>query len=230
MLLKKLAFLLICLGWLGACATHEPLSSVDLKQALLHASGLDQWDRVQKITFTFHVRKPGQQIRRTWTWWPHRDEVQLTYGGLAQPLRYFRSEIADASHTVQMADRWFVNDRFWLLTPLYLSEAQGVTLEDQGISSLPIGTGQARQISAQFSEQGGYTPGDRYELFLSEDHLIRQWTYYRGGEAKPTLTCTFATYTSIDGLRLAMDHKDAVGQFQVWFTSVGVKMSKSLDR
>ncbi|MBL4701722.1 MAG: hypothetical protein JKX85_10750 [Phycisphaeraceae bacterium] len=202
-------------------------------QQMVAASGLDQFDQITEIQFTFNVRKRDRTIQRKWTWHPKQDKVTLTYTGLDDQelsLSYIRGDIAsntNTKHDLNRADRWFINDSFWLMLPLHLSwqNQQDLTVTDHGMANYPLPKGSGRHITVAFknaqSGGGGYSPGDIYELFLDDQNLIAQWIFRKGGSDKPTLINTFEKYARIGPCRLALNHKNPQG-FKLWFTGIKV--------
>ena len=202
-------------------------------QKIIAASGMDDISHVIEIRFTFNVQRKNGNVARKWTWRPREDKVTLSYPGPTGEmvsLSYIRSEIAgkaDVATNIRMADRWFINDSFWLMMPLHLSwqEAAKLGVQDHGMTDLPIGSGQAKQVTITFpssdSGGGGYTPGDVYDLHLDDEYLIKQWSFRKGGRDKPNLTNTFEAYATIGDLKLAMNHTNPNG-FRLWFNDVTV--------
>jgi hypothetical protein len=209
----------------------------DVIQQMLSASGMDQFDKLIEIQFTFNVRKADSTISRKWTWNPRQDKVTLTHAGPVGEevtLSYIRGDLtsnADTKHNLQLADRWFINDSFWLMTPLHLSwqDRSKLTVTDHGMAAYPLGEGQGRHVTIAFPKSdsggGGYTPGDIYELFLAPSNLITEWIYRKGGQDKPSLTNTFENYTKVGLYQLALNHENPNG-FKLWFSDVKVVTSK----
>ena len=126
-------------------------------------------------------------------------------------------------------DPAFINDQYWLLFPLHLSWDHDAKVEDTGAHKLPLGKGSAGRLLVTYPSQGGYTPGDAYELFVGADNHIQEWIYRRGGSAKPTLVATWTDYKKAGPLLVAMDHR---GTYQgkparIFFTNVSVKLAGS---
>jgi hypothetical protein len=71
-------------------------------------------------------------------------------------------------------------------------------------------------------DAGGYTPGDAYDIYYDEDYIIREWTFRKGNSPEPTLSTTFENYKDFNGIKIAIDHKMAKGNWNLNFTDVSV--------
>lgn len=200
---------------------------------LVKAHGFDQWDKVEAIRFTFNVEMGDRTTRRAWHWRPKQNLVRMTVakGGEAdgeRTVEYDRDELENAEKRVVDADRNFINDSFWLLLPLHLSWAEQadtqVEVRDTGGHALPLGGGEARRIVVQYPEQGGYTPGDRYELYVNDDGRMMQWTFHRGGAESPTLATRWAGPARLGPLRLHLTRRNGAADFTMTFTNVAVRL------
>ena len=71
------------------------------------------------------------------------------------------------------------------------------TVVQTGTARLPIGDGQGRRIVVTYPAEGGYTPGDVYELFVGSDFRLMQWIYHKGGADTPTRMSTWEDHRRI---------------------------------
>lgn len=222
----------------GCKSTPVAVSHQDpVLSRIIKASGLDRIDKLTEIQFTFNVRRKDGTVSRHWSWRPHEDKVTLTHAGSTGEdvtLTYIRKDVAAQADTkthVLMADRWFVNDSFWLMMPLHLSwqDPGKLIIDDHGMANYPLGGGDGRHVTITFpkADQGGsgYSPGDRYDLYLDDQYLIKQWSFHKGGQDKPTLTNTFESYTQLGPFHLALNHENPNG-FKLWFSDVKVVTEK----
>ena len=136
-------------------------------------------------------------------------------------------------------DAHFVNDSFWLLLPLHLKWAgRDVTITDHGLKArqrpgtrmndagqtIDAGIDLERHVTVAYaSSGGGYTPGDRYELYLDMNDRIVRWDFHRGGATEPTLTTTWTGYQRFGPLLVPPERRGA-GDFRLFFTDVEVTM------
>lgn len=205
-----------------------PQRIVSPRDRLAGAYGLNDFNQVEELRYTFNVQLPDRVISRSWSWAPKQDRV--TFNGTAEQggtVVYERSVLGgQPSEQIKKVDPWFVNDNYWLIFPMRLSWDQSATVsEDAAPAPLPIGTGQARRILVRYPANEGYTPGDVYELFIGPSDRIEQWIYRKGGDPKPTRIATWEDYRRVGPLTLALDHRGPDGVFRVWFTDVAVRVA-----
>ncbi len=101
------------------------------------------------------------------------------------------------------AHQAFINDSYWLLFSLHLAW-DGATTSDLGEVDVPQlpDLGKRPAVSVSYPSAGGYTPGDRYVLYLGADHLPVAWAFHKGGAAEPTLVTRWLDYQTVGGLHL----------------------------
>ncbi len=229
--MKKISFVitvvftLICL----AGCTAFPNSSQDIRYRIADAYGLKDFNQVTAIRYTFNARIGEKEIHRSWIWWPRSDRVRYIPEN-GKPMEYRRSAIRSTSpDEVKKTDQWFVNDQYWLLFPFHLVWDDMATVVQTGTARLPIGDGQGRRIVVTYPAEGGYTPGDVYELFVGSDFRLMQWIYRKGGADTPTRMSTWEDHRRIGPITLCLNHQGADESFAVWFTEVAVQ-SVASDR
>jgi hypothetical protein len=95
---------------------------------------------------------------------------------------------------------------------------------------LPLGKGSARRVLVKYPQEGGYTPGDTWELYVGADDRIREFIYHRGGPKKPSLVVTtWANYKKAGPLLVSLDHRGTADgkPARIFFSDVSVKLSGS---
>jgi hypothetical protein len=223
-----LSLLLILTNW--GCAGWQQSESP--RDQLAGAYGVDNFDQIEELRYTFNVKLPDRVVSRTWSWEPKKDRVTfMGTAGQGGTVAYERSILAGtANEQVKKIDPQFVNDNYWLLFPLRLYWDRSATvMVDEVPMNLPMGTGQAKRMTVKYPANEGYTPGDVYELFIDGDGRIAQWIYRKGGDPKPTRITTWEDYRKVGPLTLSLDHKGPDGVFRVWFTDVAVRLSGNPD-
>jgi hypothetical protein len=60
------------------------------------------------------------------------------------------------------------------------------TVQDAGMQKLPLGNGSAEKIVVKYPSDGGYSPGDTWDLYIGADSRIQEMVYHRGGPKKPS--------------------------------------------
>jgi hypothetical protein len=221
----------LMVGLVIACSTDQPVQTRDVRHQIAGAYGSDSFNRIEVIEYTFNVQKGDKHIQRSWVWWPRVEQVEFKGGTGQESMIYNRLELGqNPPQNVRQVDAWFINDNYWLLFPIHLAWDQQATVEDTGHKDLPMGQGSAKCVVVSYPKTGGYTAGDIYELFVSEDHLLTQWVYRRGGSATPTRITTWEDNRTLGPLRVSLNHRGDDGKFRVWFTNVAVKLSGSVEK
>ena len=179
-----------------------PASATD---SIAAAHGFGNWDDVERLDFAFAVDvSDTNRVTREWTWFPREDSVVL--GGAAGGAAYRRGGGLDS--TALAADAHFINDTYWLLMPFYLVWSEegyerAVTYRD----TMPISGAIGTKVTVQYRAEGGYTPGDAYDLFVDDDYRLREWVFRKGGQPKPSMVMDWSGYETHGGLVLPTDHR-----------------------
>ena len=198
--------------------------SADMRQRVAEAYGIKSFGQIEQIRYTFNVQKGSKRVSRYWVWQPKTDQVMFKSAPNAEPIVYNRKDIPVAKQdNLKKIDGWFINDNYWLLFPIRAAWDTQATVEDIGPTRLPIGSGEARCVVVSYPSEGGYTPGDAYDLFLDNNDRIIQWVYRRGGSKEPTRITTWEDHRQVGPLLLALNHYGSDKNFHVWFTDVAVK-------
>jgi hypothetical protein len=193
--------------------------------------GLDSWDQIDAIRYTFTLDAGALKLHRSWVWEPKTD--QITYDGkdkAGNPVKitYSRSQLASQSPFVkETVDPGFFNDQYWLLFPFHLVWDTGPTVRDAGKQKLPLGKGSARKVVVKYPSSGGYLPGDTWELYVGTDGRIRELAFHHGGSAKPRVVlATWAGYKKAGPLLFSLDHRGkADGKpMHLFFSKVALKL------
>jgi len=202
-----------------AAAPEPPEPPAD---RLARAYGIKGWAQVQQIAFTFNAKLPGREdvISRAWIWTPKTDAI-TAHADTDQPLLFHGNDLPE-DEAIRELHHQFINDSYWLLFPFQLVWSNpAVTVH--GEAELPIGQGTATKLTAQWPDEGGYTPGDAYDLYLGDDGLIEQWVFRRGGgdEGRPA---TWEDHKQVGPIIVSLSHENADGSFRLWFTDVRVEL------
>ena len=195
--------------------------------------GLDSFGQVEAIRYTWNAQLPGVNLSRSWVWEPKTDQV--SYEGKDQdgkPVKatYLRSQLNSQPANVKDIDAAFVNDNYWLLFPLHAYWDKSATVTDQGTKQLPIGTGSAGLVAVKYPSDGGYTPGDTWDLYVGNDNRVEQFIYHRGGPKKPTtVIATWEGYKKAGPLLISTDHHGTAdgNSVRIFISDVAVKVTGS---
>src|SRR5262245_2759201 len=211
---------------------HAKTTPVSAEQ-LAKTYGLDSFDQIQAIRYTWNAQFPGVNISRSWVWEPKKDQVSYEgkdKGGKTVKATYVRSHLNSQPDNVKEIDPGFVNDNYWLLFPFHAYWDKSATATDQGTKQLPIGNGSAELLSVRYPADGGYTPGDTWDLYIGKDNRVEQMVYHRGGPQKPSLvTMTWEAYKKAGPLLISTDHNGTADgkQVRIFITDVAVKVTGS---
>ena len=237
--IRLLAFTLV----LAATSCAQRHSSVPEQIAKTHGStpeeiaktyGLDSFGQIEAIRYTWNGQLPGVNISRSWEWEPKTNKVSYEgkdKDGKLVKVTYLRSQLSSQPDAVRNEiDPAFVNDNYWLLFPLHAYWDRSATVTNQGFKQLPLGSGSAELVSVKYPSEGGYTPGDTWDLYVGKDNRVEQMVYHRGGPKKPgVVVATWEGYKQAGPLLISTDHHGtADGQpLRVFFSDVSVKLTGS---
>lgn len=222
---KFFIVVLLAIG-ISACAGLSKERPMNVRQNIAESYGLQHFGEVEKLQYTFNVKKGEDHLYRFWIWEPRLDRVTFKGMDYQEAVTYNRSEIGDDTpERLKKIDAWFINDNYWLLFPFHVAWDTNTKVENLGRRKLPMGDGSARCVVVTYPAAGGYTPGDVYELYLDNYNRLTQWVYRRGGSEKPTRITTWEDHRKVDALTFSLNHLGEDRNFRVWFTNVGVKMA-----
>ena len=230
--IRRLAFsmLLILPATLGA-QQRPPII-----EQIAKTYGIDSWDQVQAIRYTWNVDIPGLfKASHKWEWEPKTGKITFEStdkDGKPVKVTYDSSQLSSQSDQVKNeVEPAFVNDNYWLLFPFHAYWDTSATVTDQGMKNLPIGAGSAELVSVKYpAEAGGYTPGDTWDLYVSKEKRVQQFIYHRGGPKKPSLvTATWAGYKKAGPLLFSTEHRGTADgkPLHLFITDVSVKLTGS---
>jgi hypothetical protein len=214
---------------LAATSCSQKHSS--LAEPIAKEYGLDSWEQIDAVRYTFNIDIPVLKLSRTWEWSPKTNTV--TYEGKdkdGKPMKvtYVRSQLSSQSDAVKnQVDPGFVNDNYWFLLPFHVYWDTGANVQDKGMQPLALGNGSAELISVKYPSDIGYTPGDTWDLYTGNDHRIEQMVYHRGGPKKPSLvTATWEGYKKAGPLLISTEHRGTAdgGALHLFFSDVAVKL------
>ena len=233
---KRLTMIgLLAFGALILAATSEAQTRPPILEQVAKAYGLDSWDNITAIRYTWHAQFPGVDVSRTWTWEPKTNKVSYEgkdKDGKPVKVTYMRSELSSQSDAVKNeVDPGFTNDNYWLLFPFHAYWDTSATVTDQGMHKLPLGNGSAELVAVKYpAEIGGYTPGDTWELYVGKDKRVEQFAYHRGGPKKPSLViATWAGYKKAGPLLISTEHRGTADgkALHLFISNVAVKLTGS---
>ena len=241
-MIRFLAFTVLALV-LAACSKAPERPPVVEQMAKTY--GLDSFGQIEGLRYTWNAEFPGSvkpfdggsgtiKVSRTWEWDPETGTV--SYEGKdnnGQPLKvtYQRSQLSSQSDVVKnQVDPNFFNDQYWLLFPLHVAWDTSAKVTDEGMQKLPLGEGSGELIVVKYPSEGGYAPGDTWELYVGTDHRVEEFIFHRGGPKKPSLIiATWADYKKAGPLLISTDRRGTAdgAPVHIFFTDVSVKVTGS---
>ena len=226
--MRQLIPFLFALLLLNACKKDTPKSSDQTvepqptaAEKIAMAHGIQHWDKVSELEFSFNVKRDENTFSRKWIWKPQSDMV--TAISKMDTLSYYRTSIDSVAMT---ADKGFINDKFWLLIPFQMVWDEGLTISEPVKEKSPIQQKELNKIILTYSSEGGYTPGDAYDIFYNDSYLIEEWIFRKGNADEPSLICSFETYKDINGLKFATEHKKPDADWNLFFSDIRVKLEE----
>lgn len=227
--MKSLYLGIICLLLVSTCKSEkketlqkENIKELSVAKKIANVHGFENWKNVSEIKFTFKVDRDTIIGKgRSWTWNPKEDKVKMVAGD--NSIEYLRSKM-DSTHIG--ADRGFINDKYWLLVPFQLVWDSSATISETKKAEAPISKKELNMITITYSNEGGYTPGDAYDIYFDESYLIKEWVFRQGNSKQPSLTTTFENYKDYNGIKIATDHKQEGGNWNLNFTDVSITLEE----
>ncbi len=227
--MKKYIFLLI---FVLAIACQQPKSDNDKKEEqnseivtlsdkIAKANGLDQWNEVDSLTYEFIVEMKGETIaRRKWSWKPGIDEVTMLDTAIdsLESITYNRAE----KENFKDIDQKFINDQYWLIYPFHLVWDNNIKKSIKKDVKAPLSGEKMTELTVSYAKDTGYTPGDTYKVYVDDNHIIREWSYFPQGSDEPRMTTTWEDYNEINGIKIAKTHQNEDGSFKILFDNISV--------
>ena len=199
--------------------TEQPEPEKSVPELIAEAHGFQNWKSVQEITFTFNVDRDTMHFERSWDWKPKTNDVIFTT--TSDTLVYNRNAMDSVALKTNAG---FINDRYWLLAPFNLMwDANNYTFEHTADSQGPISGEAMQKLTIVYGNDGGYTPGDAYDFYFTDDHLIREWVYRKSNQEEPSLMATWEDYVNMGGLQLAQKYNRPNSDVSLYFTGLSVK-------
>jgi hypothetical protein len=218
---------------LAATSCSSPKRPAVAEQ-IAKAHGLDSFGQIEAIRYTFNAEFPGVSLSRSWVWQPKTGQVSYEgkdNEGKPVTATYVRTQLSNQPANVKDSiDPGFLNDQYWLLFPLHTYWDTAADVQDKGTQPLPLGNGSAKLVPVKYPSEGGYTPGDTWDLYIGPDSRVVQMVYHRGGPMKPSVVvATWEGYKKAGPLLISTEHRGtADGQpLRIFFSNVAVKLTGS---
>ncbi len=213
--MKNYLLLLAGLALASACQQKPELPDT-LPFKVAKAYGIENFDQVNSIAYTWNVQRDSVNvISRDWKW--NIKDSTVYYSGPDTTFTY--SLTADS---LPKQDGAFINDKYWAMMPFQLAWDSGYATEITENVPSPIKGANSTKLTVIYSADGGYTPGDAYDLYIDENNMISEWTFRRGNGTEGR-TWTWENVGEFGPLKLAQDHMGEDGKRFIWLTNVKVE-------
>ena len=198
--------------------TQPKINPLTTAEKIANAHGIEKWNNVSKIAFTFNVDRDSVHFERSWIWHPKTGNVILT--SAKDSISYNRKRMDSTSLG---ADKSFINDTYWLLAPFHLVWDKGTTISNMVQETAPISKTIMNKITLTYPSKGGYTPGDAYDFYFGDDYLVKEWIYRKGNSKSPSMITSWEDYKDFNGLKIAKEHKKNTGNWKLYFSNVNIE-------
>ena len=210
---------------LWSCKQKEEKQIIEkeltVAEKIANAHGFQQWNKVKTFEFTFGGKMEDPNSGRSWVWNPKTNDIILTRNG--ETMEYNRNSMDSVA---LKADRGFINDKFWALIPFQLVWDEGTVFSEPEKIKSPIKNQDLTKITITYSNEGGYTPGDAYDIFYDENYIIQEWNFRKGNATEPSLSNTFENYSDFNGLKIAQEHKKSEGDWNLLVRNIKVEIEE----
>ena len=222
----------------SAAESRDP-KAVEIATAMMKAmGGEDAWAKAHFVRYDFRVTVDGKTVvdrAHLWDKTTGRYRIDSTLRDGKPTVTIFNVndqkgtvyaggkalQGAEAAKGLKDAYGAFINDMYWLAMPWKWLD-MGVNLKYSGTKSLG---GKSFDVVELTFGKVGLTPGDHYYAYVSpQTHLMEHWEYtLQSG----THDAWDWTYTTSDGVTLALDHSSSDHKKRINMGSV--RVSKQMD-
>jgi len=217
-ILSTVALLSLACKQSSETSEETPVSSPSTPEAISQAYGIQAWDNVNEIQFTFNVDRDDFHSERSFHWKPKSDDIIYING--SDTLSYNRQQTLDS---LQMeGDKRFINDKYWLMVPFQLIWDPNLEFTDTKNVVAPISNDTLNKLTFVYPSEGGYTPGDAYDLYYNNEFLVKEWSFRQANQSEPNLTMTWENVVEMNGLKFATMHQDSLGHLKIHFTNLHI--------
>ncbi|WP_298246252.1 hypothetical protein [uncultured Christiangramia sp.] len=198
--------------------TPEENPNLEVHEKIAMVNGFKEFDSIKKIKFTFNV-KVNDSIRseRRWNWNVGTNKISLTENDSV--MSYTRKD--SLAEDKKYIDQRFVNDSYWLLFPFQLKWSLA-DLSEPKKATAPISGDKMQMLTVSYPKDGGYTPGDSYDIYFDDEFMIREWVY-KSSDGGREMATTWEDYKDFKGIKIATMHKSKDDSFELFFDDITVE-------
>jgi hypothetical protein len=222
----------LSIGLLVFATTSRAQTRPAIAKQIADTYCLDSFEQVEAIRYTFHLEAPGHNLSRSWVWEPKTDQISYESkdkSGRPVKITYVRSQLDGQPENVRKEiDPAFVNDQYTPLFPFHVYWDSWADVHELGMQKLPLGKGSAEKVEVKYPSDGGYTPGDTWDLYLGSDKRVQEFAYHRGGHGQPKLiTAKWEDYKKAGPLLISTSRPGKANHVipsRVFYSDVAVKL------
>jgi hypothetical protein len=226
---------LLLFGMLVPAANSWAQDRAPILEQVAKAYGIDSWDQVEAIRYTWNAEIIGLfKASHKWEWEPKTGKISFEgMGKDGKPIKvtYDSSQLSNQSDQVKNeVEPAFVNDNYWVLFPFHAYWDKSASVIDQGKFNLPVGPGMAELVAVKYPADGGYTPGDTWDLYVGKDNRVVYFVYHRGGSKPPSrVFATWTGYKKAGPLLISTEHRGTADgkPLHIFISDVSVKVTGS---
>jgi hypothetical protein len=202
-------------------------TGADVRSQIAEAYGIQSFNLIQKLQYTYNQKDGESVIRRFWIWEPAEDRVTFQEGWGQKEIAYRRGEVTpNASDELKQVDQWFIHDNFWLLFPFRAAWDHQAEVADMGSCRTPLDGLEARCVNVVYpATQLGRVIGDTFKLYVDPDFRIIEWIYAPERLRDTVYTTRWVKNRQVGPLTMAMERISADPDFRIWFTDVGIQLT-----
>jgi len=218
--MKKLIPLALLIIIISSCkpdskqSAEPPLTTVE---KIAKEAGFESWDSISQVKFTFEVGKAGRALyQRHWLWDKKTNNVTLKTK--TDTVTYNRNLAMDSIQ--KSADRAFVNDVYWLIPEFKFTTDQGTEIIEKADAVAPISKDTLDMFTIIYGGDGGYTPGDAYDVYYDKDYKLKEWAYRQGNDTTVYMMTTFEKFETYNGVTIAKDHRTPERMTRIYLRNI----------
>ena len=185
-------------------------------EMIAKAYGIDSFNELKQLRYTFNVeRNDTLLVSRNWLW--NKESGDITMISKQDTINYQQGDVPE---NLTKADHSFINDKYWLLFPFQLVWDTNVKITNSGLQTAPINGTELIKLIVQYGDEGGYTPGDAYDLYLDKEWIIQEWEFRKSGKESPGSVISWGGYEEFNGIKVATDHYNNETGLRIYFSDI----------
>lgn len=216
---KTIAILLLIIGFYSCknSTNQDKEVALSINAQIAQNAGIKNWDAINEVKFTFSVGKMGQTLyARNWTW--NRTTGDVTLIASPDTVTFNLNQPKDDRQT--SADRAFVNDVYWLIPQFKFLTDIGTNITEKPNAIAPISKDTLDMFTIIYGNDGGYTPGDAYDVYYDKNHNLKEWIYRQKNDTTVSMMTTFESFKTINGIKVATDHRTPDRMTRIHLTNI----------